>query len=166
MIKTIVCLVFAALLLFSLQVKTCGGDQSLSQINSLENLLGKNALEKLQQVDRIALFFVSPVRAFPHYVPISPEFLISKEMGSELQQLLLNDAHYVHGLNKLTMFFPTIAFKFNSEKTAGLIVLLSQESDQLMILDGEKVSILDYDPAKVNFDHFIQKIEIFYPQNQ
>jgi hypothetical protein len=165
MIKTIVAVFLTALLLVSLQsCKQQTQKLPLVELNFLKLKAGKEVIEVLQNPDSIHFAYVNPKRSAPHYALISPEILLANGENSELQDLLLNDNHYVKELNKLTMFMPTMAFKFHKENKEDIIVLLSPVGDQLNIIDKENDIILDYDPAKIVFDNFIQKLENKYPQ--
>ncbi len=166
MLKSIIVLIFSGLILISLQACKQSQEQPSTKTPTIyiDSKIGKNAASILRTTEPITFFFVSPKLAFPHYKVDSSEILLTGEIASELQQLLLNDDHYVKKLNKLTMFLPYIAFKFHKKNAGDIVLLLSPDGDQIKIMDGNNNFILDYDPAKILFDNFIQKLEQQYPQ--
>ncbi|MBA3602592.1 MAG: hypothetical protein H0W50_02905 [Parachlamydiaceae bacterium] len=135
----------------------------------IESKIGKDVMGVLNNPDSVSFFYVSPKRSFPHYAVITPEILLSNELKLELHKLLMNDDHYVKEISKLTIFLPTIGFQFHKENMGDLIVLLSPAGDQLKIIEKDQKDgstlILDYDPAKIGFDSFMQKLENKYPHN-
>lgn len=169
MIKTIVSLFFLGVLLISLQAcKQQNPVPVVSETIFLESKTDKDVIAVLSHPDTVSFFYVSPKRSPPHYAVITPEVLLPKELKLELHELLMNDNHYVKGISKLTMFLPTMGFKFHKENKRDIIVLLSPAGDQLKIIEKDKKDsnniILDYDPAKQGFDNFMHKLEHKYQQ--
>lgn len=157
--KTILALIFLGLLLISLQA--CKNYQShpMSDITFLETRFGKDVIDVLNHPEVVSFFYVNPQGFSPNNISTSNEILLSDKLIAELQNLVLNDDHYVRGLNKLTMFLPTIAFKFYKKNAEDVLILLSPVGDQLMLLHENTDFILDYDPAKIGFDNYIQKLK-------
>ncbi len=132
----------------------------------LQTLLGKEAVDVIYQPDSVTVIPVKFSAQSPAYELLSSGNTLSCGMQKELQDLLLDETHYVHELTKSAVFLPSLAFKFIKNNETKALILISLSSNQLKIINGENSLILDYDPAKEIFNSYFQKIKINYQFNQ
>lgn len=153
-----------ALALNSLQASKDSSELPSSGITRLEKTIGADVIEILQHPDAVVVFSVEPNKAPKYYTPTSSEILLSIDLKIELQQLLLNDKHFVFGMNKRSPFLPSLGFKFSKKNGEGLTLLVSPTSNQIKILKGEAKFLLDYELSKEAANAFIKKIENLFTQ--
>lgn len=162
--KAIAIFIFSALALVSLQAFNNSSEQPSTSITLLEKKLGTEVIEVLQHPKSVVAFPVEPSKAPKYYTATSSEISLPIDLKIELQQLLLNDKHYVYGMTKRSPFLPTVGFKFSKGNEENLTLLVSPSSNQIKILNGGTNYLLDYEPSQVATNAFIKKIENLFTQ--
>lgn len=90
--------------------------------------------------------------------PSTPEFFLSPTQVKALQSILINDAHYIFDMRKKTIFLPSFAFKFHSEKR-DVTVLVNLISYQIKFKDDDHSIIIDNDPSQELMNSFIENLK-------
>ncbi|MBA3237859.1 MAG: hypothetical protein H0T62_05850 [Parachlamydiaceae bacterium] len=158
-------LLAVALALVSLQAFKDFYVQPTPSMTLLEKKIGTEVLEVLQHPASVIVFSVEPKKLPKHYTSTSAETMLPTELTTEFQKLLLNDKHFVFGMNKRSPFLPYIAFKFHNENEESILLLISSSSNQIKILVEETNYLLDYEPSRAEMNAFIKKVEELYELN-
>lgn len=126
---------YAAVLLVSIAIfQSCESPATTSYV---ESRIGKEVVATLRQ---------------PDSVTTSDDIQFDTQ---ELQKLLLNDHNYIQGMTKSSVFIPTITFKFQKDQKT-VDVVFSPSCNELKIVTGDRIVIMDYDPAQKAFGDFLQ----------
>lgn len=144
-------------MLMCLILTVCGLQSCVNASNAkqLEAQVGKQVLTTIQNAETVTQFYVTFDRTAPNFKATSEEVVLSDEAKGKLHQLLLDDEHFVHGLYKSAVFLPETAFKFHRTGEADIVILFAPQSNQLAVIGENERFVLNYDPAKGEFDQFL-----------
>lgn len=147
-------------LMAGLGIVGCDYSSPHADFGQLWGKLGAGIVDTIKQPNSVDYYNVAPALpgAGPQtYQPANKEQALSDENIAKLQKLLLNDSHYLFGVQKKCVFVPETGFRFK-KKDKDVVLLVSLSCQQVVYdLGGQQIR-LDIDPSAESFADFIKHL--------
>lgn len=156
-------LLFLSLLIVVLMLACTGNNEKVSS-NQLEKALGKELYNKVSKAKIITVVRIKPQLKYTPENPmetVGGDVKLNYNERADLLDLLTSDENFNFEVMKKCVFLPEILITLKGAEEVQ--VLVNVACSQLKITDGEESKLLDYEPAKEDFNAFFSELNIGEP---
>jgi len=111
----------------------------------LEQKVGSQTIKVITEANEILAFQAEPKVPY-EYTLIGDEEEVNTEDSRTISALIVNDENHIFDLTKSCLFVTEYGLRFIKDEHE-VVILLSPSCEQLLVIDGDKKTVIDSDPS-------------------